>query len=92
MTRSWSPRELVSLVADKEPDFAPGTSWAYSNTNYMLAGLIIERATGHRLGAELERRVFAPLHLRHTSFPVNGSAIAGSTRTAMPTSTASGAT
>jgi D-alanyl-D-alanine carboxypeptidase len=78
MTRSWSPRELVSLVADKEPDFAPGTSWAYSNTNYMLAGLIIERATGHRLGAELERRVFAPLHLRHTSFPVNGSAIAGS--------------
>jgi D-alanyl-D-alanine carboxypeptidase len=78
MTRSWSPRELVALVADKQPDFAPGSSWAYSNTNYMLAGLIIERATGHPLGRELERRIFEPLQLRHTSFPVNESAIAGS--------------
>jgi D-alanyl-D-alanine carboxypeptidase len=78
MTRSWSPRELVALVAHKKPDFAPGSSWAYSNTNYVLAGLIIERATGHRLGRELERRIFTPLRLRHTSFPVNASAIAGS--------------
>ena len=38
MARSWTPRELVALVADKKPDFAPGTSWAYSNTNYTLAG------------------------------------------------------
>jgi len=78
MTRSWSPRELVALVADKKPDFAPGTSWAYSNTNYMLAGLIIERVTGNRLGQELERRIFTRLHLRGTSFPQNTSTIAGS--------------
>ena len=77
MTRSWSPRELVGLVADREPDFAPGSSWAYSNTNYMLAGLMIERVTGHSLGQELRRRVFAPLHLRHTSFPVNATRIPG---------------
>lgn len=77
MTRSWSPRELVALVADKRPDFAPGSSWAYSNTNYVLAGLIIERVTGRRLGDELERRIFAPLHLRDTSFPVNATAVAG---------------
>lgn len=75
MTRAWSHRELVALVADKQPDFAPGTSWAYSNTNYVLAGMMIERATGHRLGRELQRRIFAPLHLRHTSFPVNASAL-----------------
>ena len=77
MTRSWSPRELVALVADKKPDFAAGTSWHYSNTNYMLAGLIIERASGHSLGHELARRILAPLHLRDTSFPVNASAITG---------------
>jgi D-alanyl-D-alanine carboxypeptidase len=78
MTRSWSPRELVALVADKKPDFAPGTSWAYSNTNYMLAGLIIERVTGNQLGHELKQRIFKPLHLRGTSFPQNTSTIAGS--------------
>ncbi|HEY6694199.1 MAG TPA: serine hydrolase domain-containing protein [Solirubrobacteraceae bacterium] len=77
MTKSWSPRELVALVADKKPDFAPGTSWAYSNTNYVLAGLVVERVTGHRLGDELQRRIFDPLHLRHTSFPTDESTIAG---------------
>jgi D-alanyl-D-alanine carboxypeptidase len=77
MTRSWSPRELVALVADKKPDFAPGAGWAYSNTNYALAGLMIERVTGHSLGAELAHRIFAPLHLRDTSFPVNATVIRG---------------
>jgi D-alanyl-D-alanine carboxypeptidase len=77
MTRAWSPRELVALVAGQKPDFAPGTSWAYSNTNYVLAGMIIERATGHRLGDEVEQRIIEPLHLRHTSFPVGETALAG---------------
>jgi D-alanyl-D-alanine carboxypeptidase len=43
----------------------------------VLAGMIVERATGHRLGDELERRILAPLHLRDTSFPVKSTAIAG---------------
>jgi D-alanyl-D-alanine carboxypeptidase len=78
MAKTWSPRELVALVADRKPDFAPGTSWAYSNTNYTLAGLVIERVTGHALADELERRLFRPLHLRHTSFPSGETEIAGS--------------
>jgi D-alanyl-D-alanine carboxypeptidase len=77
MAKTWSPRELVALVAHKKPDFAPGTSWAYSNTNYTLAGLVIERVTGHSLRDELERRIFRPLHLRHTSFPAGETTIAG---------------
>jgi D-alanyl-D-alanine carboxypeptidase len=77
MTRSWSGRELVALVAGQKPDFAPGTSWGYSNTNYALAGLIIERASGHPLGDELAKRIFKPLRLRHTSFPVNATAVPG---------------
>jgi D-alanyl-D-alanine carboxypeptidase len=75
MTRSWTPRELVALVADKAPDFPAGHGWAYSNTNYTLAGMIIERVTGHRLGDELGRRILRPLGLDDTSFPVNATAM-----------------
>ena len=69
--RAWTPRELVALVADQPPDFPPGTAWRYSNTGYILAGLIVEAATGHKLGQELTRRIFRPLGLRDTFFPVN---------------------
>jgi D-alanyl-D-alanine carboxypeptidase len=78
LTRTYSPRELVARVADKQPDFAPDSSWSYSSTSYIIAGMIIERATGHRLGHELEQRIFEPLHMRHTSFPLHTSAIRGS--------------
>ena len=69
--RSWRPRELVALIVDRPPDFPAGTAWSYSNTDYVLAGLIVERVTGHRLGRELERRIFRPLRLRDTSFPTD---------------------
>jgi D-alanyl-D-alanine carboxypeptidase len=69
--RAWTPRELVALVADQPPVFPPGTAWSYSNTDYVLAGMIVEAATGHRLGQELARRIFRPLGLRDTFFPVN---------------------
>ena len=68
---SWQPRELVALIADLPPDFVPGTAFSYSNTGYVLMGMIIERVTGRDLGRELERRIFRPLQLRGTSFPVN---------------------
>jgi D-alanyl-D-alanine carboxypeptidase len=69
--RSWRPRELVALVAGQAPEFPAGSRWSYSNTNYVLAGMIIERVTGSKLGRELERRIFRPLRLRDTSFPVD---------------------
>ena len=69
--RSWRPRELVGLVASEPPDFPPGSEWSYSNTGYVLAGMIIERVTGRDLGRELERRIFRPLGLRETYFPVD---------------------
>jgi D-alanyl-D-alanine carboxypeptidase len=68
--RSWSPRELVALVSDRPLDFPPGTSWSYSNTGYIVLGLIVEAATGAPLDRELARRIFGPLELHHTSFPV----------------------
>jgi D-alanyl-D-alanine carboxypeptidase len=69
--RSWQPRELVALVAGQPQNFPAGSAWSYTNTGYVLMGMIIERATGRALGHELERRIFRPLQLRDTSFPVN---------------------
>jgi D-alanyl-D-alanine carboxypeptidase len=75
-SRTYSPRELLAMVPQK-PDFAPGTSWNYSTTGYILAGMIIERATGNRVGHELEQRIFAPVGMRHTYFPAATTAIRG---------------
>lgn len=74
--RTWSPRELVAIATAHEPLFAPGTSWAYSNTNYVLLGLAVEAATGRPLADELQTRVFDRLALRSTSYPT-GAAIPG---------------
>ena len=52
-----------------KPLFAPGRGYSYSNTNYVLAQLIVERVTGKSLGIELKRRIFQPLHLRDTIYP-----------------------
>jgi CubicO group peptidase (beta-lactamase class C family) len=62
------PRQTVALAASRPLGFAPGTSWAYSNTGYQILGLMIERATREPLGRVLARRIFVPLDLRHTSF------------------------
>jgi D-alanyl-D-alanine carboxypeptidase len=69
--RSWTPQELVGVVADQPPLFPPGAATSYSNTGYILLGLIVEAATGHTLGHELDRRILRPLGLRDTFFPVN---------------------
>ena len=48
--RIWDPRELVAL-AERHPQlFAPGSAWRYSNTNYIVAGLLIEAVTRHSPG------------------------------------------
>jgi D-alanyl-D-alanine carboxypeptidase len=66
--RAWSPRELVAIAAAHPPAFAPGTRWAYSNTGYIVLGLIAEAADGRPLATQLQTRIFTPLTLRHTSF------------------------
>jgi D-alanyl-D-alanine carboxypeptidase len=60
---------LVALAMKHPPLFAPGTSWSYSNTNYILVGMIIKRVTGHSWAQEVDDRVIAPLHLRQTYVP-----------------------
>jgi D-alanyl-D-alanine carboxypeptidase len=68
-SRAWTPRELVSLMDDQPQDFPPGRAWSYSNTGYVLLGLIVESTTGKTLARELGRRILQPLRLAGTSFP-----------------------
>jgi D-alanyl-D-alanine carboxypeptidase len=67
----FRPEELVLISALHPPAFEPGTDWKYSNTNYAVVGLIIEKVTGHSLGDELRTRLFHPLGLDHTTHPTS---------------------
>ncbi|MFH8347696.1 serine hydrolase domain-containing protein [Streptomyces sp. NPDC018045] len=64
-----TPLELVSIAMKYPPTSAPGTQARYSNTNFVLAGLVIEKVTGRSYAREVTRRVIEPLKLGETSFP-----------------------
>jgi D-alanyl-D-alanine carboxypeptidase len=77
LTLVFDPREGVRIAAEHGPLFPPGSSLAYSNTNYLLLAMIVEAATGDSFGSELRGRIFEPLGLRHTTYAtssrINGS-------------------
>ncbi|MFI6603593.1 serine hydrolase domain-containing protein [Nonomuraea sp. NPDC050536] len=65
--RSYQPRELLKVAfAKKLPDDG---KWHYSNTNYVVLGLLVKKLTGRAYGEEVERRILRPLGLRHTLVP-----------------------
>ncbi|RGC66929.1 D-alanyl-D-alanine carboxypeptidase precursor [Micromonospora sp. MW-13] len=72
--RHHSPDELITLATTLP---APGPGWHYSTTNYVLAGLVVERVTGRDIGTEITRRVLVPLGLRDTYWPGDAVRIRG---------------
>ncbi|QEV19306.1 class A beta-lactamase-related serine hydrolase [Streptomyces alboniger] len=72
--RYYDPRELLDLALQHKARFDPGKKWEYSNTNYVLAGLIVEEVTGRPLAEEMDRRIIKRIGLRHTYFPAPGDA------------------
>ena len=64
----WTPSRLLAIANEHKPRFPPGTRWEYSNTNYLVLGLIVEAVTGNALGTELTRRVFERAGLHATTF------------------------
>jgi D-alanyl-D-alanine carboxypeptidase len=68
--RIWTPRELLAYAFTHAPNFAPGTDYRYSNTNYILLGLVTEAVTHKPLGESLQERIFTPLNLTSTSVPL----------------------
>jgi D-alanyl-D-alanine carboxypeptidase len=75
--RRFRPRELVAIATGHKPLFTPGTQFSYSSTNYILAGLLVERVTGQPLDDQLEQRIFQPLGLDHTELPTTQRAPGG---------------
>lgn len=68
--RTWTADELVGRALAHPPTSdQPGSTFAYSNTNYVLLGQIVEKATGRSYGREVERRIIRPLNLRGTEMP-----------------------
>ncbi len=80
--RTWSPYELVAYAVSHPPYFGPGEPerWRYSNTNYILLGLVAEQATGHALIYEIRHRIIEPLGLYNTYFDTYESLPGGVTR------------
>jgi D-alanyl-D-alanine carboxypeptidase len=69
MSKVWTPVKLLAIAFAHKPNFAPGADYEYSNTNYILLGLIIEKIEGKTLAEVMRVRLFEPLGLRHTTLP-----------------------
>jgi D-alanyl-D-alanine carboxypeptidase len=74
-TKVWKPEDLARFGIKESPLFKPGTEWFYSNTNYVLLGLVLQQVTGKPIEQLYEEEIIRPLHLTETSFPGTSSAI-----------------
>ncbi|MFJ3979162.1 serine hydrolase domain-containing protein [Streptomyces sp. NPDC090021] len=66
--RVFSYQELLDLSLREPRTTEPGVAYKYSNTNFVVVGMLIEKATGNRMGKEYERRIVKPLGLRDTMY------------------------
>ena len=74
--RVWQPEELLAYLFDTEAPFAVGEGWDYSDTNYIILGMIIELLTGNTYYDEMRSRILEPLQLQNT-VPTNTRSVPG---------------
>ncbi|MEV5572476.1 serine hydrolase domain-containing protein [Spirillospora sp. NPDC052269] len=74
---TYTAEELVARAMKHKPDFAPGTNWSYSNTGYLLLGMIIKKITGNPWNVEVENRILRPLKMNQTTYPGESPRIPG---------------
>ena len=72
-TKEWTPQQLLDIAFAQPPNFAPDTEFEYSNTNYALLGLIIEKVDDKPLAAAFQDRLFGPLGMTNTELPPGSS-------------------
>jgi D-alanyl-D-alanine carboxypeptidase len=65
----FDPRTLVGYAMKQKPYFAPGKGYKYSNTNYLILGLIVEDVTKDTVANQIHKRLLVPFHLTQTSYP-----------------------
>jgi D-alanyl-D-alanine carboxypeptidase len=70
--RTWTPEDALGLLDGLERDFAPGSDHAYSNTNFMIAGMILAKVTGLGIAENLRTRITDPLGLAETALGPDG--------------------
>ncbi|MBK8146717.1 MAG: beta-lactamase family protein [Acidobacteria bacterium] len=75
----WKPQELLAYLLDEKPPFLAGKGWDYSDTNYIVLGMIIEKVTGKKFYDEAKRRLVKPLKLNNT-IPQDGLILKGVTQ------------
>ncbi|WP_419998621.1 serine hydrolase domain-containing protein [Streptomyces boninensis] len=68
----YTTEEYLSLSLRQDPDFAPGADWGYSNTNYLILGMIIDKMSGTDFRTYIERHIIEPLGLDGTYWPARG--------------------
>lgn len=74
--KHWKPAELVAYLLDEKAPFEAGKGWDYSDTNYIVLGMIIEKVTGRKYYDEANRRLLKPLKLTDT-IPQDGPRLKG---------------
>lgn len=74
--KAWTGVERLSLIFNLEPEHEAGKGWAYSDTNYIILGMLIEKLTGNEYYAELKKRILDPMELNNT-LPGNSREIEG---------------
>ena len=72
----WKPAELLAYLFDEKAPFQAGKGWDYSDTNYIVLGMIIEKVTGRKFYDEANRRLIKPLKLTDT-IPQDGARLKG---------------
>lgn len=67
---TFTPDDFLQVVIDRKPYFDPGTGWRYSNGNYNILGMMIEKITGNKIEDEINNRIIKSLGLINTSYPL----------------------
>ncbi|MRH90624.1 serine hydrolase [Nocardia sp. SYP-A9097] len=70
--RTYTPAQEIAIALRRPAKFAPGTKYVYTNTNYIVAGMLIEKVTGRTYSEELTGRITTPFHLADTYLPASG--------------------
>ncbi len=69
-SKAWEPEDIIEVVRNEQLEFTPGESFSYSNTGYVLLGLIIEQVSGQPYSDYIEEHIFSPSGMQNSMFTI----------------------